>query len=219
MVMFYFAISFGFKSAKNIDNTVCPYFIWLASGIVQWQFVSDLLVGGASCFQRRRTIIRGMKYPLSTIPAISVLSKFYIYLIMIGVLITLSLLMGVKPSVYWLQIPIYVALTVMFLYIWVLMTALMNTLSADIVEFIKTIKTAFFWLSGILFNIRGRRSLFFALNPISYLAEGFRNCFAYHIWIWDEKKLLLCFALVNLFMLLISFLLYRRLEKKMPELI
>ena len=219
MVMFYFAISFGFKSAKDIPGSVCPYFIWLASGLVQWQFVTDLLVGGASCFQRRRSIIRGMKYPLSTIPTVSVLARCYIYVILIAVLFAIALLMGVKPSIYWLQLPIYCILSILFIYVWVLMTALMNILSADIVEFIKTIRTAFFWLSGILFNIRGRRSLFFALNPISYITEGFRNCFAFHIWIWEEWKYFLCYLFVMFIMLLISFILYRRMEKKMPELL
>lgn len=218
MLMFYCAISFGFRSAKDIDGTVCPYFIWLAAGIVQWQFISDLLLGGSNCFHRRKSIIRGMKYPVSTMPMISVIAKFYIYLIMIAVLAVAAMLLGVRPSIYWLQLPIYIALTVLFLYIWVLMTALMNIISADIIEFIKSIRTAFFWLSGILFNIKGRHSPFFTYNPISYLAEGFRNCFAYHIWIWEEKRLFLHFAIVMFVLTLITYFLYRRIAKRLPEL-
>lgn len=219
ILMFYAAITSGLRGGKDVEGTCCPYFIWLASGIVPWQYVSDLLVGGSTSFMRQKDLICKMKYPQSAIPMIPVISKLYIHFIMVGVLIVLALFMGVMPSIYWLQLPVYMALTVLFIYVWVYMTGLMNIVSTDILEFIKTIKTAFFWLSGILFNIRGKHSLFFALNPISYLVEGYRNTFAYHIWIWEQKRLFMYFALVMLAMTTLTFLLNKRLEKKLPELL
>lgn len=219
LLMFYFAISLGFKNAKNIDGSYCPYFIWLAAGIVQWQFISGLLVGGANSFYRRRTLIKHTKFPLLTAPMISICSKIKVYFITILILMALALAMGVKPSIYWLQIPIYVAFTLMFLYVWVLMTSLMNVMSSDIVEFIKTIRSAFFWLSGILFNVKGRGSRVFTYNPICYLAQGFRNVFAYHVWVWDERRLLFNFAVVMVILTTITFLLYKRLEKRLPEML
>ena len=219
LLMFYVAISTGFKGGKDIDGTVCPYFIWLAAGILQWQFISDLLVGGAHCFNRRKSIVRNIKYPLSTIPMISVVSKFFVYLIMIGLFMIVCILLGVYPSIYWLQMPIYIVLTVIFLYLWVMITSLISIISADILEFIKTIRTAFFWLSGILFNVKGRKSPFFTWNPISYLAEGFRNTFAYHIWIWEEKRLLMHFGIVLILMTIVACLLFKRMEKRLPEIL
>lgn len=217
--MFYFAISTGFRNAKDIEGTVCPYFIWLAAGIVPWQYISDLLVGGASCFVRYRSLLKNSRYPITAIPTIPVLSKLLIHFIMVGVLIVLAVLMGVKPSIYWLQLPIYMLLTFIFIYIWVYMTGLLNVMSPDIVEFIKTIRTAFFWLSGILFNSKGKNSAFFTYNPIRYIAEGYRNTFAYHTWIWEEKRLLLNFCIVLFIMTAITCLLSRRMEKRLPELI
>lgn len=219
LVMFYLAISAGFKAGKDIEGTVCPYFIWLAAGIVQWQFISDLLVSGAFCYNKRKTIVRNVKFPLSTVPMVAVMSKFFIYVVMICIFIVTALVMGVKPSIYWLQLPVYIILTVIFTYIWVTMTAMMNIISTDIIEFVKTLRTAFFWLSGILFNVKGRTHPFFTYNPISYLAEGFRNTFAYHIWIWEESRLLMNFIIVMFVLTLISSLLYRRLEKRIPEIL
>lgn len=219
LLMFYGAISVGFKGGHDIKGTVCPYFIWLASGIVEWQFISSLLVGGAGCFNSKRNIIRSVKFPLSTIPMITIMSKFLVYLIMIGILMLMCILMGVMPSIYWLQLPIYIFLSVIFLYMWVMMTSMMSIISVDILEFLKTINTAFFWLSGILFNVKGRTNPFFTYNPISYLAEGFRNTFAYHIWIWEEKRLFLHFVIVLFVMTIISSLLFMRMEKRLPELV
>lgn len=219
ILMFYFAISTGFRNASDIKGTVCPYFIWLAAGIVPWQYISDLLVGGSTCFNRYRSIIRGMKYPLSAIPTIPVISKLLIHCMMVVVLMLLSILLGVRPSIYWLQLPIYMILTVFFIYVWVLMTGLLNVMSPDILEFIKTIRTAFFWLSGILFNTRGKTHPFFTFNPIRFIAEGYRNVFAYHVWIWEEKQLFLNFCIIMTLMIIVTFLLYKRMAKRIPEFI
>ena len=108
-------------------------------------------------------------------------------------------------------------LTVCFLYVWVMMTGLLNVMSPDILEFIKTIRTAFFWLSGILFNSRKKKSPFFTFNPIRYIAEGYRNVFAYHVWIWEQKRLLLNFCIVMFILTFVTFLLYKRMAKRMPE--
>lgn len=219
LLMFYVAISSGFRGGNDIKGTVCPYFIWLAAGIVQWQFISDLLVGGASCYHRKKSIVRNIKFPLSTVPMIAVTAKVFVYFIMICILMVLCIFMGVMPSIYWLQLPIYIVLTIVFLYLWVMITSLMNIISADILEFIKTIRTAFFWLSGILFNVKGRTNPFFTWNPISYLAEGFRNTFAYHIWIWEEKRLFMHFAIILLLMTVLAYLLFKRMEKRLPEIL
>ena len=219
LLMFYFAIMIGFRHSANIEGSHCPYFIWLAAGIVQWQFVSDLLVWGAGCFQRHANIIRNTEFPLTTIPMATVLSRFYVYLVMVVALIVAAICMGVTPSVYWFQLPIYIILTVMFCYIWVMLTALMNMISPDIIEFIRVLRTAFFWLSGIIYNVHGSKSLFFALNPICFLAEGFRNCFSYHIWIWEEGRLFMYFVIVMAVLTILAGLLWKRVGKRIPELI
>lgn len=219
LLMFYVAIAAGFKASRNIEGTVCPYFIWLAAGVVQWQYISDLLLSGAKCYTRRKNIICNMRFPLTTVPMISVVSRFFTYAIMVGLLLVTAILMGVKPSIYWLQLPIYSLLTMIFLYLWSMTLSMITIISSDILEFIKTIRTAFFWLSGILFNVKGRTNPIFTFNPISYLAEGFRNSLAYHIWIWEEKTLFLHFVIILLILTVMSSLLYRRLEKRLPELL
>lgn len=219
ILMFYFALSTGFRTGKDIEGTVCPYFIWLASGIVPWQFISDLLTTGANCFVKRRALICKYDYPVTTIPMISVISKLYIHLIMLGVLIFLALMLGVRPSIYWLQLPIYMFLTIAFIYVWSFLTGLVNIMSTDVLELIKSVKPAFFWLSGILFNIRGRTNPFFTYNPISFIAEGYRNVFAYNVWIWEERSLLTHFLIVMLILTAFTYILFRKLEKSLPELL
>ena len=74
-------------------------------------------------------------------------------------------------------------------------------------------------LSGIIYNVHGSKSLFFALNPICFLAEGFRNCFSYHIWIWEEGRLFMYFVIVMAVLTILAGLLWKRVGKRIPELI
>ncbi len=219
LFMFYFAITVGFRGTAKVEDLHCPYFIWLAAGIVQWQFISDLLVWGSGCFQRQANIVRYTGFPLTTVPLIAVMTRFYVYLAMIAALIITSVCAGVMPSIYWLQLPIYILLTVIFCYIWVMLTALINTISSDFIEFIRVIRTAFFWLSGIIYNVHNSNNLFFAFNPICYLAEGFRNCFAYHIWIWERGRLFIYFVIVMAVLTALCGLLWKRVGRRIPELV
>ena len=112
--VFYFAISIGFKSAKDIDGVITPYFIWLTTGMISWFYMRDMILGGASCFRKYRFLVTKMNYPVSTIPTIVSMSNLLIHcILMVGVLL-LALAFGCAPTVYWIQLPVYMLLMFIF---------------------------------------------------------------------------------------------------------
>ena len=220
IVMFYFAISLGFRQAKDIDGIVCPYLIWIAAGFSAWFYIQDMIIGGANCFKKNKSLIKNSTFPVTIIPAVNALTGIYIHLCMVGIILVLAAVVGVKPNLCWLQIPFYTVLMLIMTYFWSLATGLLAIVSKDFVDLLKAVKPAFFWLSGILFNSRasGPR-IVFVLNPITYLVEGYRNCVCYNMWFWQDPVGLACFLGVLLVMALVSLLLYRRLRKQLPEII
>lgn len=219
MVMFYFAISLGFKSSKDIDGIVTPYFIWMSTGIIAWFYINDLLTGGASCFNRFKSLLTKSNYPSQAIPMIPVISFLYVHVIMIGILLMIAIVFGVKPDIHWIQIPLYTFLAIVFTYLWSYLTGLLNVLSADIFSFIKVTKPAFFWLSGVLFNSRDRVNRIFLWNPITFLVEGYRNSVCYNMWIWEEPVRVQHFAIVMLIMLVFTFFLSKKIEHRLGEIL
>lgn len=219
ILMFYVALSMGFKSAANIDGMVSTYFIWLASGIVAWFYLQDFIVGGATCFMTNKALLCKSQYPVTAVPLIMVIANLKIHVIMVGILMAMAVISGTMPSIYWLQIPVYMGFMIVFAYVWSYLTGLMNTVSPDILDFIKTVKPAFFWLSGILFNTRGRDSIVFLINPICYLVEGYRNAICFNEWFWDNRKATWYFIGVMLFMIILTYLLDRKSGRKIAELI
>ena len=95
-------------------------------------------------------------------------------------------------------------------------------MSKDFSNLVKSFITAFFWLSGILWNINSLHDLpwlqkLLMLNPVTYLVEGYRNCFINETWFWQQPKRLLYFAIILGIMMLISIWTYRRLRKEIPD--
>lgn len=221
IAMFYFAITLGFKSSKGIDGILCPYYIWMSAGMVPWFYIQDLIYSGANSFRMNKALITKTKYPIAAVPLIPVLTNLRVHLVMVLALFGLALVFGVTPCVYWLQVFFYMPLSVLFVYLWSLLMGMLNAVSADVLNLIKTVKPAFFWLSGILFNSRGMENLkpVFSYNPISFIVEGYRNAICYNQWFWEDPGALLDFGEVMLGMLILTLLVYGRLRDRIAEIL
>ena len=93
-----------------------------------------------------------------------------------------------------------------FCTIWSLFASLLSAISKDFGNLVKSMVTAVFWLSGILWdantiNISWLKKLLM-INPVTFLTNGFRNCFIYHNWIWEQPKRLLYFIIVTTLLLI-----------------
>lgn len=221
IAMFYIAISLGFKSSKSIDGIVCPYFIWLTTGLIPWFYVRDMISAGAKSFKVYKNVIKKVNYPSSVIPMIPAITHILIHIILVGILIVMSLFSGVRPSIHWIQLPLFMALMIWFVYVWSLFAGLITVITADFSNLIQAVKPALFWLSGIFFNTRGsdEHHLFFMLNPITYLVEGYRSCFCFNSWFWENPTSLGFFLLVMLVLTVLALFLYRKLKITLPEIV
>ena len=221
--VFYFAISMGFRGAKDVPDLVCPYFVWMASGIIPWFYITAMISGGPGCIKKYRGLVLKTAYPLSTIPTITSLANLYTHIPMVIFLLVLSTIFRTPPSIYWLQLPIYMALVILMGFVWALGSGLFSILSRDFRDLIRAISPAFFWLSGILFDYRivdnPTIQFFFKLNPITYIVQGYRNCICFHKWIWEEPEAFLGFMVIFVILLVLALWLYKKLKNILPDII
>ena len=94
-------------------------------------------------------------------------------------------------------------------------------MSKDFANLVKSFITAIFWLSGILWNVNtlkiGWLKKLLMLNPVTYLVEGYRNCFIYKVWFFEQPQRLMYFGIVLLILVLISLWAYKKLRKEIPD--
>lgn len=198
-----------------------PFFLWLIAGVVPWFYMSDMLTVGTDTIRKYSYLVTKMKFPVSTIPTFVSISKFIVHLILMGIVILIFILMGYPPTIYLLQMPLYMLLMFIFFTIWSLFASLLSSMSKDFGNLVKAMVTAVFWLSGILWNPEtitiGWVKKILMINPVTYLTTGFRNCLINHVWFWEQPKRLLYFGIVTAIMLILAIWTYKKLRKEIPD--
>lgn len=219
ILVYWFAFSVGLR--KGGDVAGYPRLLWITAGVIPWFFMSDMITQGANAIRKYKFLVTKMKYPVSTIPTFVGLAKFVIHLFLIGMTIIFFAVFGYMPDVYLLQLPLYMLAMLLFFIEWSLFASMLSAMSQDFFNLVKSMTTAVFWLSGILWDI-GRiknptlqKVLMF--NPVTFVATGYRNVFIYKVWIWDEPRALFSFLIVLIIMGILAIWSYKKLIREIPD--
>lgn len=217
--VYWFTFEIGLRAGKAVNGY--PFFLWLIAGVIPWFYMSDMLTSGTDTIRKYSYLVTKMKFPVSTIPTFVSISKFMVHFILILIMALIFIVMGYVPTIYVLQIPFYMLLMFVFFTIWSLFASLLSSMSKDFGNLVKAMVTAVFWLSGIIWNpdtikIEWIRKLLM-LNPVTFITNGFRNCFINEIWFWQQPKRLLYFVVIMIGLLLLTIWTYKRLRKEIPD--
>ena len=217
--VYWFAFQIGIRSGKPVEGY--PFFLWLIAGLIPWFYINDMLTQGTESIRRYSYLVTKMKFPISTIPTFVSISKLMVNLFLIVIMILIFVFMGYLPDIYIIQLPIYILLSFIFFTVFSLFASLLACMSKDFSNLIKSLVTAVFWLSGIVWNVNTIDipwlKTLLKVNPVTYLVEGFRNCFIHKIWIWESPKTLLCFLAILIVMTILSIFIYKKLRKEIPD--
>lgn len=217
--VYWFAFQIGIKAGKDVEGF--PFFLWLIAGLIPWFYINDMLTQGTESIRKYSYLVTKMKFPIATIPTFVSISKLMVNLFLIIVMIFIFIFMGYTPDIYIIQLPIYILLSFLLLTVFSLLASLLACMSKDFLNLLKSLVTAVFWLSGIVWNVNTidipwLKTLLKA-NPVTYIVEGFRNCFIHKTWIWESPKTLLCFLAILVVLTVIAVILYKKLRKEIPD--
>ena len=214
--VYWFAFSIGLRSGKPVNGY--PFFLWLIAGLVPWFYMGDMITGGTNCIRRYSYLVTKMKFPVSTIPTFVSISDIIVNILLIIVVIIIFSLFGYVPDIYLLQIPFFILLSFIF---FTLFSSFLGAISKDFINLVKSFITAVFWLSGILWDADRVKGVwlkkFLNLNPVTFLVNGFRNCFINKIWFWEQPKRLLYFVIITFILLLLALWAYKKLRKDIAD--
>lgn len=181
------------------------FIIYIISGSVPWNFMSEVINGGSQAIKRNGAIIKSIRFPIVIVPTIEVVSIFIKRLFTLVVPFVVILIFG--------DITLFNPL--LFLYYFVSMFMLMtsfNFISSAFVAvsedfqqlYMALTKTLFFFLpilwsfSKISAHPNVIRLL--KLNPMVYIITGFREAFVlghwpsllYSLYFWAVCLVLFC---------------------------
>jgi teichoic acid transport system permease protein len=218
--VYWFAIEIGLRKGGDVEGF--PFVLWLIAGMVPWFYMSELITGGTDCIRKYSYLVTKMKYPIMTIPTFTNISKLIVHIILSVVLVVIFWVCGYPPSIYLLQLPLYIFMMFMLFNAWSLFAGLVSAVGKDFSNLVKSFVTAVFWLSGVLWDVGNLADnkffkVFFAINPVTYFCYGFRNCLIYKKWFFEEPAELCCMLGVYLVLGFLSLWAYKKLRKEIPD--
>jgi teichoic acid transport system permease protein len=217
--VYWFAFAIGLRAGKSVAGY--PFFLWLVAGIVPWFYMSEMLTQSSSNFKRYSYLVTKIRFPVSTISTFVSISKLYVHIALVALVVVIFVLAGYPIDVYYLQIPIYMALMFAFFTAWSMFASLLSAISKDFANIVNSFVTALFWLSGVMWDINKistpwlRELLMF--NPVTFLATGYRNVFIYKQWFFQDQFALFAFLSVLAGMCLLALYTFHRLRHDVAD--
>lgn len=217
--VFWFAFTLGLRKGGDVDGY--PFFLWMISGMIPWFYMRDMITGGANSIRRYKYLVTKIKFPISTIPTFISMATMITHIGLMVLLVIIFMLFGYKPTIYILQLPIYMLMMFMFFTVWGLFAGVLSCLSKDFLNLVKSLTQALFWLSGILYDASKisqdwiREILMF--NPVTIVVNGYRSVFIKHVWFWENPSQFINFGIVFLVMVVLAVWVYDKLKRDIPD--
>ena len=217
--VFWFAFTLGLRKGGDVDGY--PFFLWLIAGMIPWFYMRDMITGGANSIRRYKYLVTKIKFPISTIPTFISMANMVVHFGLMLVLLGIYMAFGYMPTIYYLQLPLYMLMMFLFFTVWGLFAGMLSAISKDFLNLVKSLVQALFWLSGILYDANSidhawiREILLF--NPVTLIVNGYRNALIKQVWFYENPAELVNFAIILAIMLALALWVYKKLQKDIPD--
>jgi len=218
---YWFIVVIGLQSGAVTGDTY-EYMPWLIVGLCSWFFVADMINAGVGAFRKYKFLISKTKFPVATIPTIVTLSNLIVHSILLVIVLGYLGFSG-YVAIEWLQLPLYVALTVAFVWFWSLLAAPLGAMSKDFAHLVKSLMRVLLWVSGILWSIQNVHIQWIReimeLNPVYFIAEGYRKSLIYHEWFFEDLQGLMIFMIELIVLAIAATIIYKRSRKELVDIL
>lgn len=214
-----FFLSFIFEKIVKIKTEGVPYFVFLLSGLLFWNFFQQGVILAKDSLIWNRDLVTRTTFSKEVLPLSLILSKIPDFLINLLILLIFLVISNFKINLLFLVIPFIVIPIVLFAAGIGLFFSLANAIFRDFGRLIEFFLLIFFYTTPILYSenlIPQKYQLFIKINPLA-LTINFT-----HDLIFKNKArfdLIAISLLISFIVFLFGIFFFRRFEKKIADLI
>ncbi len=211
ILWFVFGVAMG---AREIRGS--PFGAYVLAGMAAWSFFSEALLTGTNALTEYSFIVKKVPFRLSMLPVVKLLSSLAVHVIFLALAIIALLCLRAPVTLFWLQIPYYLAGLFLLLLGLCWLTSALVVFLRDIGYLIGILLQFGFWLTPIVWDLdmlpaRYARSVaILKLNPVYYIVEGYRQSLLGGRWFWEAPRAALLFWLITAFFLVAGGLIFQR---------
>lgn len=180
---------FSFIARATPVNDVYPYSMWLLPGLIVWFVFSDSLMNGVNTLTQYSFLVKNIKFNISILPAVKVVSGFFIHTFFIVVIFVLYLILGLPIQLQIIQLIYYYIATFIFTLAVTRIICTIQPFFKDMMIAIEIILMVGIWACPVLWNLEmipEEYWLIFKMNPVYYLVSGYRDSFMGGCWLWEH---------------------------------
>lgn len=209
-----YAFVFPYILRVNVDN----YTIFMIVALIPWNFFTTAIQSGTGSVVANGNILKKVYFPREIIPISITTSQLVNFLITCIIMAVFIIFSGVGFSVHALLFP----LLVLIQYILILgLTFILSALTVfvrDIDHFVSVILMLGFYATPIVYQgemLPKKFQIFLKLNPMAQLVEAYRSILYYHRM--PDMTMLIIWGLGSVALLVIGYLIFKKLEKSFVE--
>lgn len=213
MLVIWFVFEMGFRAGPTQDGT--PFFLWLMCGMVPWLFISNAITSGTGAVINNTFMVKKVAFRVSVLPLVDIGSALIIHIVLVAFLVLALLVYGYRPTLYWLQLPFYMACSIAFLLGVTWLTSAIRVFIKDIGNFVAVLMQIGFWATPIFWSVEmlsPRLQTVIQANPAFYIVSGYRDTFITGVWFWERQSLTLYYFGMTLFFMALGALVFKRLR-------
>lgn len=153
------------------------YAIFLLSVLLPWTFFTQCLSYAVEAIVSNADLIKKVRVPKLVFPMAAVVSNLINLLLSFIPLILITLVMRHPFHITWLYLPVPLLALTIFSLGGTFFFATANVYYRDVAHILQILLQAWFYITPIIFSIDffpAKYRIFFKLNPIQYILNGFR---------------------------------------------
>lgn len=173
LMMLVLTAVFSTIMAMNIRH----YAIFVLSVLIPWTFFSQSLSYAAEAIVGNGDLLKKIRVAKLVFPVAAVVSNMINFLLSIIPLVLIIVIMGHPFYITWLYLPVPLAALVIFTLGMTFFFAAANVYYRDVAHILQVVLQLWFYLSPIIYSLDffpAKYRIFFKLNPLQYVLNGFR---------------------------------------------
>lgn len=200
--------------------TIENYVVYLVTGIIPWSFFSTVVGVGTTVIKSNQGIIKKVYFPREILIISQVISGLVNFFISCVIILLFCLGFGVGVSIHILFIPVIAIIQAILSLGILFITSSINVYIQDLEYIVSFLLNMAFYGTPIIYEISqfasaGTLLRFIELNPMTPIINAYRDVFLYHQW--PNPSGLIYVAILGLIILVVGYLIFRKLEKGFAE--
>lgn len=211
ILLFWFVFQVGFRS-NPVDGV--PFILWLAAGMIPWNYFYDSWFGGTGTFVSYSYIVKKVVFDVEMLPVVKILASAILNVIFNIILLVIFTIYGEFPGYHIIDMVYFsfciMAFTLGLSYV----TATLNVFIKDVGQFLGIVLQFLMWLTPMMWNyhMMDSYSWFYKLNPLHYVINGYREALIDGEWFFHHWVQMIWFWSITIFLLIFGKKLMRKLK-------